>query len=457
MASKDKEYLLKDRPGRALMTFALPIMIGNLCQQLYQTADSVIVGRIVGQNALASIGASAALTNVFICLATGAGLGASVLIGRHFGARRYDKMKQMISTSLISMLVMSILLGIIGILFSGWVLGALGTPQEVLPQAVLYLRVYFAGFVFLFMYNMISSIFQALGRSDIPLGLLIFSSVLNVGLDIWMVAYLHTGVFGAALATLIAQGVSALLGLYILRKQLRSFVTEQPYRFFDGADLKALIYLAVPSMVQQSTVAIGMTLVQAVVNSFGAQALAGYSAAVRIENLAFVPLTATASAYSTYVSQNYGAGNYKRITQGFVSAMKIDAAFAVVICAVFEVFSGRLATLFLGADGSRIAYDTATGYLMFLGWFFFLLGLKTLADSALRGMGYVWRFLIANLINLGIRVVVSWGFASTVGMHIIWQIIPVGWTVGFLISYFGFRQKRNAFPEENLGLHQKQK
>ena len=186
------------------------MILGSFFQQIYNMADSVIVGQFVGSSALAAVGACAALTNVFICVALGAGVGAGVLVSRYFGAREYGKMKTIMSTSLFSFLILSIVLGIFGFCFSRSMMRVLQTPGDILNDAVLYLQVYFAGFPFLFMYNILSNMFTSIGESKIPLGLLIFSSILNIFMDLWMVAGLGLGVFGAALATLMAQGISAM-------------------------------------------------------------------------------------------------------------------------------------------------------------------------------------------------------------------------------------------------------
>ena len=207
--SKD-EYLITDTPLKALTVFAMPMILGSFFQQIYNMADSVIVGQFVGSSALAAVGACAALTNVFICVALGAGVGAGVLVSRYFGAREYGKMKTIVSTSLFSFLILSIVLGVFGFCFSRSMMRALQTPGDILNDAVVYLQVYFVGFPFLFMYNILSNMFTSIGESKIPLGLLIFSSILNIFMDLWMVAGLGLGVFGAALATLIAQGISAM-------------------------------------------------------------------------------------------------------------------------------------------------------------------------------------------------------------------------------------------------------
>ena len=181
--SKD-EYLITDAPLKALTVFAMPMILGSFFQQVYNMADSIIVGQYVGSSALAAVGACAALTNVFICVALGAGIGAGVLVSRYFGARDYSKMKTIVSTSLISFMVLSILLGVFGLIFSRSMMTLLQTPADILDEAVLYLRVYFAGFPFLFMYNILSTMFNSIGESKIPLGLLIFSSVLNIVMDL---------------------------------------------------------------------------------------------------------------------------------------------------------------------------------------------------------------------------------------------------------------------------------
>ena len=221
MSVKSEEYLITDAPLKALTIFALPMIIGSFFQQVYNMADSIIVGQYVGSAALAAVGACAALTNVFICVALGAGVGAGVLVSRAFGARSYDKMKTIVSTSLISFLVLGAILGALGLALSRPMMGLLQTPADIIEIAVLYLRVYFLGFPFLFMYNILSSMFTSIGESRIPLALLIFSSILNIVMDLWMVAVLGMGVYGAALATLISQGISAVFSILIFIRWMR--------------------------------------------------------------------------------------------------------------------------------------------------------------------------------------------------------------------------------------------
>ena len=232
--SKD-EYLITDAPLKALTVFAMPMILGSFFQQIYNMADSIIVGQFVGSSALAAVGACAALTNVFICVALGAGVGAGVLVSRYFGAREYGKMKTIVSTSLISFLFLSIFLGVFGFCFSNSMMSGLQTPADILDDAVLYLRVYFVGFPFLFMYNILSTMFTSIGESKIPLGLLIFSSILNIFMDLWMVAGLGLGVFGAAIATLIAQGISAVFSFLIFFARMQQY--KSPFNRFERQEL----------------------------------------------------------------------------------------------------------------------------------------------------------------------------------------------------------------------------
>lgn len=201
----DKEYLIREKPMKALLIFAFPMIVGNLFQQFYTMVDSVVVGRFVGENALAAVGASYSLTNVFISIAIGGGVGASVLTSRFFGSREYQKMKMSVSTALLSFLAVSLTLGCVGLLSGREIMILLNTPDNILPQATEYLNIYFLGLPFLFMYNVLASMFNALGRSRIPLYLLIFSSVFNIVLDLILVCQFHMGVAGVAWATLIAQ------------------------------------------------------------------------------------------------------------------------------------------------------------------------------------------------------------------------------------------------------------
>lgn len=442
------EYLIEEKPLKALFIFALPMIIGNFFQQFYTMADSIIVGRYVSENALAAVGASNSLTTVFISVAIGGGIGASVITSRHFGARNYEKMLLSIKTALMSFLVISLILGLFGLIFSKHIMIALNTPDNILSQATDYLSIYFIGLPFLFMYNILSSMFNALGKSRIPLYLLIFSSIFNIVLDIAMVRAFNMGVIGVALATLIAQGISALLAFVLFLKELKIYsgvktdntkeleITEKAVaaKLFDKTEFFDMTRVALPSILQQSTVSIGMMLVQSVVNSFGSEVLAGFSAASRIESLCIVPMAATGNAISSYTAQNIGARRFDRVRQGYRQAYIILFSFAAAICLALELAYRPLILMFIGDEGTALALSTGTEYLQFLGWFFILIGLKMTTDGVLRGAGDMKMFTVANLVNLSIRVIIATTLAPVYGVHMVWTAVPIGWAANYVIS-----------------------
>jgi putative MATE family efflux protein len=337
------DYLTSKPAFYALFVFSVPIIIGNLFQQLYTMVDSAVVGRFVGEQALAAVGASYSLTVVFICVAIGGGVGSSVIVSKYFGARNFSAMKTAVSTAFLTFLGISVFLGAVGIVINRPLLVLLKTPSDALDMALVYLRIYFLGLPFLFMYNVISSMFNALGKSRIPLVFLIFSSVLNVALDFLFVAVFKTGVAGAAWATLIAQGLSCVLSFAVFMSTLGKFKDSGcveaagevaggvscggKFRFFDGRELASMAKIAIPSILQQSTVSIGMMLVQSVVNSFGSEALAGYSAFSRIASIAIVPMAAINNSMSSYTAQNIGAGKPERVVKGYHAANLMVAFF----------------------------------------------------------------------------------------------------------------------------------
>ena len=454
-----KKYnMLTDKPGRSLFFFALPMILGNLFQQFYTTVDSIIVGQFVGEDALAAVGASYSLTTVFIMIAIGGGIGASVITSQYLGAGIYRKMKTSVSTALISFLILSLVLSVIGLLGNKAILSGLNTPENILSDAVLYLEIYFLGLPFLFMYNILSSIFNALGNSRTPLYLLIFSSLLNIGMDLVMVRVFLLGVAGVAIATVIAQGLSAVISFCLLLRLLGTYREETSTKetdaekrgveetdadtaqrkLYDFSMLGNMIKVAIPSMVQQSIVSIGMLLVQSVVNGFGSSVLAGYTAGMRIESICIVPMIATGNAVSTFTAQNLGAGQSERVRRGYLAGVRMVAAFAVLTCLILTIFHEPIINAFLEEGSDAAAFATGNAYLTFIAFFFVCIGMKAITDGVLRGAGDVVVFTLANLINLGIRVSFAFGFAGVIGVEAVWFAVPMGWTTNFVISFIRY-------------------
>lgn len=419
-------------PGRGLLWFALPLILGNLFQQFYNMVDTIIVGKYVGEEALAAVGASYALTTVFVMIAIGGGTGASVVISQYLGARENENMKTAIHTALLAFLGTSIVLGLLGIVANQWILLALKTPENILGDAALYLRIYFLGLPFLFMYNILAAIFNALGDSKTSLYFLIFSSVLNIFLDLFTVKVLHWGVAGVAIATVTAQGIAMVLSLVVLMKRLKTYEGEAEK--FSLPILKKMVKVAIPSIIQQSIVSVGMLLVQSVVNGFGSAVLAGYTAGMRLESICVVPMISMGNAVSTFTAQNMGAGKVERVRRGYRISYGIVAVFAVIICAVLFLGREPLIRMFLEEDAGGAAFETGVSYLSFIAYFFVFIGLKASTDGVLRGAGDVVVFTAANLVNLGIRVSFAFLMAPVIGVQAVWMAVPIGWAVNYLIS-----------------------
>ena len=437
--AKMKGNLTVGDPLTGMVKYLIPLVLGNLFQQFYNIADSIIVGRMISANALAAVGATATLTALFVMVALGTGVGCSIVISQLFGAGKLEKLKTAISTEIISVLVMSAVLTLIGILFSGRLLTWLNTPVEIYADAKIYLDIYFYGFFFLFLYNAFTSVFNALGDSKKPLYFLIFSSALNIGLDIFLIGPMDMGVAGAAWATLIAQAVSAVLSFVVLIKKLSGIETES-YPKFDRGLLKTMVKVALPSILQQSVVSIGSVLIQACINQFGAAFLAGYTAGSRIDGIAIVPLVNCGNAVSTFVAQNVGAGKLERAKQGCRIGVGMAAALSLVLGLVLHFTGKAFVGLFMDSAEAADSIATGTQYLLIVSKCYFLMGLMKIFAGVLRGAGDMKCFVYCTMISLGTRVILTYAFAgATQGMIIAWAIC-IGWGVAALVAYLRYRQ-----------------
>lgn len=426
--------MITEAPQRALLLFALPMILGNVFQQLYNIIDSVVVGRYVGEEALASVGASYSITNVFIAIAIGGGIGSSVVVSQFLGAKQIGNMKTAISTTLINFLTLGLVLGGLGLFLNDQILRWMNTPENVFGGASVYLSIYFIGLPFLFMYNVQAAVFQSLGDSKTPLYLLIFSSLLNVVLDLFFVIRFHRGVAGVAVATLIAQGISAVLSFFLLLKRVKSYEAAETFHFYDKNMMLHMLRVAIPSTLQQSIVHVGMLLVQSVVNVFGSAVMAGYAAGTRIESICIIPMIALGNAMSTYTAQNIGAREIARVKKGYRYCYLFVAVLASFICLIMILGGNVFIRSFLNENSIGTAYQTGMSYVRFISFFYVCIGLKSATDGLLRGAGDVVVFTAANLVNLLIRVTVAALFAPVIGVQAVWYAIPMGWTANYVIS-----------------------
>ena len=437
--------LTEGKPSKKLFWFSIPLLLSVAFQQLYQMADSMIVGRFAatpeaGELALAAVGASYPITQLFVAVATGVNIGTSVLVSQLFGARRYLRMKTAVSTALITTAVIALLLTLVGALATDSMMAGLQTPENIFADGALYLRVYVFGLLFLFIYNVCTGIFNAMGDSRTPLILLILSSVSNVVLDLIFVAVFQWGVAGVAWATFIAQGAAGILAFLLLLRRLRTFDTGGHFLFFSPDMLRRLTNYAVPSIAQQSFVSVGNVIIQYFVNLCGATVIAGYSAATKVNMFALTCCMSFASGLSSYVAQNIGARKLDRIAPGLKAGAAYSIGLALVFTAIYLPFSDVLIGLFLPAGSASGVIDVARQYLYILVPFYIIVCIKFVCDSVLRGAGAMRPFMVTTFSDLILRVGFSAILYNLMGSELgIWLSWPIGWFLGSGLSFWFYK------------------
>lgn len=437
--------LTEGKPSKKLFWFSIPLLLSVAFQQLYQMADSMIVGRFAatpeaGELALAAVGASYPITQLFVAVATGVNIGTSVLVSQLFGARRYLRMKTAVSTALITTAVIALLLTLVGALATDSMMAGLQTPENIFADGALYLRVYVFGLLFLFIYNVCTGIFNAMGDSRTPLVLLILSSVSNVVLDLIFVAVFQWGVAGVAWATFIAQGAAGILAFLLLLRRLRTFDTGGHFLLFSPDMLRRLTNYAVPSIAQQSFVSVGNVIIQYFVNLCGATVIAGYSAATKVNMFALTCCMSFASGLSSYVAQNIGARKLDRIAPGLKAGAAFSIGLALVFTAIYLPFSDVLIGLFLPAGSASGVTDVARQYLFILVPFYIIVCIKFVCDSVLRGAGAMRPFMVTTFSDLILRVGFSAILFNLMGSELgIWLSWPIGWFLGSGLSFWFYK------------------
>lgn len=429
-------------PGKTLFLFAVPMVLGNIFQQFYNIVDSMVVGNFIGEKALAAVGASASITFLFIALATGLSIGAAVVISQYFGAGMLSEMKTGIYTILFFSGALSVCFSVIGVAANRIILSFMQTPDDIMEQASSYLMIYFAGLLFLFMYNTLNAIFNALGSSQVPFLFLVLSSIVNVGLDLFFVISLGMGVVGVAYATLIAQALSAVLSFIFLMHRLRKMQIGSGWKYFDYQILKTICTIAIPSIIQQSIVSVGIVLVQALVNGYGSVVVAGFAAATKIDQVAIMPMVNVGSAISTFVAQNIGAGKIDRIRKGVRAGLLMSSGIAIAVSLALVLWGEVFIRAFVNDQCDPEVIEVGMSYLRVVGLSYILMGTMNLYNGVLRGAGDMKVFLICSLLNLSTRVIVAYLFAGLFGKEMIWYSITIGWAIGLIVAYSRYRSGR---------------
>jgi putative MATE family efflux protein len=429
--------LTEGKVGKTLIRFSIPLFLSVVFQQFYNLADSIIAGKYAGKDALAAVGASYPVTMIFMAVATGSNIGCSVVISQLFGRKSYRDMKTAVSTSLVSITAISAFLTLLGTLACGSLIRLLNTPENIFENSALYLRIYIFGLLFLFLYNICTGIFTALGDSKTPLIFLIGSSVGNILLDLLFVRRFHWGVAGVAWATFIAQGVASILAFSVLLRRVRSIPTDTRPAFFSRKILLRIARIAIPSILQQSFISIGNLFVQILVNGFGSDTIAGYSAAVKLNTFFLTSASTVGNGLSSFTGQNLGAGKPKRIREGFKSCILMSFCIAGFFTLLYVTCSHQMITLFLDNAGNEKVLEVGTAFLHIVAPFYLVISIKGVSDGVLRGSGSMFPFMISTFTDLILRVVLAYLLVAPLGSKGIWMSWPIGWTVGTLLS-FGF-------------------
>lgn len=441
--------LTSGKPSSVLWKFCLPLFGSIIFQQLYNIADSFVAGKFIGNDALAAVGNSYEITLIFIAFAFGCNIGCSVVVSNFFGAKKYGEMKTSVYTSLIAGGVLCGVLMLFGSIFCGGLLRLINTPENIFADSKLYLDIYIYGLPFVFFYNIATGIFSALGDSKTPFVFLACSSVANIGMDILFVAAFKMGVAGVAWATFLCQGVSCVLAVLFVVLRLKKIGAGEKTKLFSFAILGKVAVIAVPSILQQSFISVGNIVIQSVINTFGSEVMAGYSAAVKLNNMVVTSLTTLGNGISNYTAQNMGAGKHARVKQGFRAGLAIVWIICVPVCALYLIAGKYLMYAFLD-DVSGAALKTGLTFLHVISPFYFVIAAKLVADGVLRGSGMMKQFMIATFTDLILRVALAEVLALTpLGTTGIWMAWPCGWCVSAVLSIIFYRGGAwNKMPDE---------
>lgn len=428
--------------GKTILRFTIPMLLGNVFQQLYQVVDSIIVGQFLGKEALASVGSSFPVVFTLISLVIGITSGGTIVIAQYFGARNPEKVKASISTLYIFLFWSSIILTIIGISTSDLVFRLLKLPENLLSDAKLYLNIYFLGMVGFFGFNATSAILRGLGDSKTPLFFLIISTVTNIILDLLLIIVFKMGVAGAAIATIISQGgVFIIAAIYLNRTHEVISLTWKDL-VFDKEIFRSTIRIGLPTGIQHTVVSLGMAFIQGIVNSFGTNVIAGYSAAMRIDLLASLPATNFGLALSTFVGQNIGAGKIERVSSGLKSTLLMSGVASVIGSLLVVFFGDIFISMFIKKEEFEVI-RAGHEYLIVVGSFYLIFSTMFVINGVLRGAGDTVIPMFITLFSLWIiRIPLSVWLSKYFAETGIWWAISFSWVVGMIFSYFYYRTGR---------------
>lgn len=410
-----------------LVKFTIPLLFGNIFQLMYNSVDSIIVGQLVGKEALAAVGTSNPLMTLAILFVNGMCIGASILMGTQYGAKKMDVLKRQISTTMIAGIVFSVAVTLFCILFARPLLLLIRVQEEVLPLAVSYLRIVFLGFIFTFIYNFFACTLRALGDSTTPLYFLVASSVLNIIGDLFFVAVLRWGSMGCAVATVVSEAVCCMLCIIYIKRKVPELNLGKAWFVFDGTLLKQTILYGWTSAMQQGTVQLGKIGVQAIANTMGVSVMAAYTIVNRIDDFACLPEQNIAHSMTSFMAQNSGAGKKDRVRKGFWGGMKIELVYGMIIFLVCFFFAEPVVRLFV--RDTDVVKEGVT-YLELISFMYLLPAVTNGIQGYFRGIGDLKITLISSMVNMGVRVLAAFVFVFGFAMKV--ETFPFACLAGWI-------------------------
>lgn len=435
-----------------MLLFALPMIAGNILQQFYNIADTFIVGKFLGADALAAVGSSYALMIFLTSILLGLCMGSGALFSIRFGEKNEEKLKSSIFVSFFLILAVTVVINIFSFVFIDKIINFMRIPENIFKITKDYLWIIFFGIGFTFLYNFFASLLRALGNSVVPLIFLAISAITNIVLDLWFVIGLGLGVKGAGGATVIAQGISG-IGIAIYTYYKFSWIFSGfSKKFFSKSILKEISQYSFLTCMQQSIMNLGILMVQGLVNSFGTVIMAAFTVAVKIDSFAYMPVQDFGNSFSTFIAQNYGAGESKRIKEGIKNAIKVSTLFCVFISGVVYIFAEKFILIFVQPNEIEII-EEGIKYLRIEGVFYWGIGCLFLLYGFFRAIEKPGVSLILTIVSLGTRVVLSYSLAGipVIGVKGIWWSIPIGWILADGVGFFYYlKNKRNLNKRKEL-------
>ena len=425
--------MTQGEPARLLVLFAIPMLIGGIFQLMYNMTDTLVVGRFASVDALAAIGATGSTTSLIMMLGQGLTNAVSVVISQAEGAGRQDRMKSCVAHAVYLVLAGSLVLGLASLFGARPFLTLLGTPENIIDDAVSYVQITGGLSIALTAYNGVAAVLRAIGDSKTPLYFLILCSLLNVVLDLVFVIAFHGGVPGVAIATVISQAVSVVLCVFYMVRRYPRLRPDAASFLFDGEIIREYLSIGLPMCFQSGVLCVGMFVITAVINSFGSDIVAAYTIGGKVEQLATLSFSNLAFSFSVYAGQNYGARLYRRIGEGLKKGLLIIVGLTILSSAVMLLFARPLAQIFLEEDVAAVL-DGAVAMIRTEACFFWALGIIWAVNSTLRGMGLVRIALVSSIVELVCKIGISVTLSQVIGSAGIWIAAPSGWVLGLIPS-----------------------